>query len=176
MRSGAKGGGGGGRGGGKGGGEGEGRGRGRWRKEENGVSSFYMLRHLPFRKKIVVFISSRIFEYFIVSLIVIYCILVFISFGITDIASDSDELQTGMTILIYVELGILSVFVLEITANMIGYGCKVIYFGEIKKKGRKKKNREYFQQIKKINLKIFYIKKIANFLNQEKFWTSIEKY
>lgn len=59
------------------------------------------------------------------SLILIYVILVFISYGINDIDSESDDIKYASRILVYIELAIIIIFVFEITANVLGYGWKV---------------------------------------------------
>ena len=61
-----------------------------------------------------------------ISLIIFYCILVFVSFGITDIDTEG-SLANVIDILVYIELGILVIFILEICANIYAYGFK-FYF------------------------------------------------
>lgn len=79
-----------------------------------------------FQKKVVIFIGSKPFEYFMITLIIFYCILVFVSFGITDIDEDN-SLGGVIEILVYIELAILIIFIFEILANLYAYGSK-FYF------------------------------------------------
>ena len=59
------------------------------------------------------------------TLILIYVVLVFISYGINDIDSESEDIKYASRILVYIELAIIIIFVFEITANVLGYGWKV---------------------------------------------------
>lgn len=75
----------------------------------------------------IVFLSSRIFEYLVVVLIIMYCILVFLNFGINDAATEQDEINKINTVLLIIELSILSFFVLEILMNNFAYGFKYYF-------------------------------------------------
>ena len=57
----------------------------------------------------------------------IYCLLVFVNFGIDDTESDDNSvLQQVVLYLTYVELSILILFAIEIMGNTYVYGIKVI--------------------------------------------------
>lgn len=61
-----------------------------------------------------------------ISLIIFYCVLVFVSFGISDIDTEG-SLQSVINILVYIELVILLIFIGEILVNIYAYGFK-FYF------------------------------------------------
>lgn len=71
--------------------------------------------------------SAKPFQYFMISLIIFYCFLVFISFGINDIEDNEGELASVITILVYIEIVVLTIFILEIIFNIYAYGFK-FYF------------------------------------------------
>ena len=81
-----------------------------------------------YRKKISVILQSKPFEYFIISLIGIYCILVIVNFAISDFASDENtknNIDTAKVALLYVELVILIFFSIEILLNIYVFGFRV---------------------------------------------------
>ena len=81
------------------------------------------------RKRISNILSNKYWEYFIIFLILIYCLLVFVNFGLVD--SENDEitlLSKFIEALTYIELGILIVFTFEIMGNIYVYGLKVFFF------------------------------------------------
>lgn len=78
------------------------------------------------RKKIGSILSSKYWEYFIIFLILIYCLLVFVSFGLDD--SQTDEItaiQRMIIVFYYVELVILILFAMEIIGNIYVYSIRV---------------------------------------------------
>ncbi len=77
------------------------------------------------KKLTIQLLTSKIFEYTIVSLILLYSILVFVNFGLNSVDDASDGIQESILILLYIELSILIVFSFEILANLFAYGFKV---------------------------------------------------
>ena len=87
----------------------------------------FFLRNIRLRKKIGTILSSRYWEYFIIFLILIYCLLVFANFSLDDSnVSDVSDLRRFILFLTYVELAILFFFAMEILGNIYVYSFKVI--------------------------------------------------
>ena len=88
-------------------------------------------KNARYRKKISVILQSKPFEYFIISLIGIYCVLVIANFAISDLGTDDDSksnVNTAKDALLYVELVILIFFIIEIILNTYVFGLKVSLF------------------------------------------------
>lgn len=72
-------------------------------------------------------ISSKVFEYFIVSLIIFYTLIVFVNFGLSDSSNDNnEEIAETIYVLAICELVVLVIFTMEIIANIYVYNFKVI--------------------------------------------------
>lgn len=79
------------------------------------------------RKKISNILNSKPFENFIIFLIVVYCLLVIVNFALNDFKSDEDNnIDTATQVLVYIELFILLVFIIEIFLGIYVYSFKVI--------------------------------------------------
>lgn len=81
------------------------------------------------KKKVANLLSSRCFEYFIVTLIICYTLIVFVNFGLDDGSTEDDsDIQRTIFGLAVCELVVLVIFTFEIIANIYAYSLKVKFF------------------------------------------------
>ena len=84
---------------------------------------------MSMKKRIANLLSWKVFEYFIVTLIIFYTLIVFVNFGLDD-SNPEDDTPVNETIYILsiLELIILIIFTFEILANIYVYTFRVNFF------------------------------------------------
>ena len=80
------------------------------------------------RDRARVLVKNKYFELFILILIVAYTLMIFVMFAVEEEAKKNNDLQKVLDALIYSEIVILTIFVVEISIKTFAFGVKVIKY------------------------------------------------
>ena len=80
---------------------------------------------MTLKEKTRIIVKHKLFEFFILILIVLYTLMIFVTFAVEDEAKKNTNLKKILEDLIIAEIVILSIFVLEILLKSYAFGIKV---------------------------------------------------